>query len=107
LTETAYGLLDWMLQRMEGRWKATAWKEEEQLIQEAVEEMSRMFEAKLRSGVTEILGMVEIGEQEDGDDPEEENEPLLDLMAGAPPLPKHRKALAALYKRKRPPAEKA
>jgi hypothetical protein len=100
LTETAYGLLDWMLQRMEGRWKATAWKEEEQLIQEAVEEMSRMFEATLRGGVSEIRGMVEIPDEEDDDT-------LLDLMASGPPLAKKRKALAALYKSRRPPAEKA
>jgi transcriptional regulator with XRE-family HTH domain len=107
LTQTAYGLLDWMLQRMEGRWRATAWEEEEQLIEEGVEEMSRMFEATLRSGVSKILGMGKIEGEEDGDDPEDEDETLLDFMAAAPPLPRRRKALAALYKSRRPPEEKA
>jgi hypothetical protein len=66
-----------------------------------------MFEATLRSGVSKILGMGKIEGEEDGDDTEDEDETLLDFMAAAPLLPKHRKALTALYKRKRPLEEKA
>jgi transcriptional regulator with XRE-family HTH domain len=59
LSETAHDLLEWLLQRMEGRWKATTLVEDELLIAEAVEEMRRMFEATLRGGVAEIRRLME------------------------------------------------
>jgi transcriptional regulator with XRE-family HTH domain len=60
LSETAHDLLEWLLQRMEGRWKATTLVEDELLISEAVEEMRRMFEATLRGGMAEIRRLMEL-----------------------------------------------